>query len=249
MSDTEIKGGATHRHKSIADNPVTSVLGANEVAVIDRELTADEEPTSTAQRLRRMRLAGYQIISVPGASPSFLMRHGASLPKVIPLRLPHCRALTAMHARGCDRGFASLDIDGKLEECTMPLDAWFGTGWVVRKQALGDPVEEVRHVAYHEQRGMYVVATCRLTDFMFVEEDGRHPEQDGESFRLICVFLAAVNVTASRAYTSSPSLFHGETSIVDAKSISYLVLQPSRLRCDYELDQAEYIDPPQVHVP
>ena len=32
-----------HRRKSVADNQVTSVLGANEVAVYDRELTADEE--------------------------------------------------------------------------------------------------------------------------------------------------------------------------------------------------------------
>ena len=33
----------SHRHKSVSEQHVTSVLGANEVAVIDRDLTADEE--------------------------------------------------------------------------------------------------------------------------------------------------------------------------------------------------------------
>jgi hypothetical protein len=31
------------RRKSVAENQVTSVLSANEVAIFDRELTADEE--------------------------------------------------------------------------------------------------------------------------------------------------------------------------------------------------------------
>ena len=34
--------GSAHR-KSVAENQVTSVLSANEVAVFDRQLTADEE--------------------------------------------------------------------------------------------------------------------------------------------------------------------------------------------------------------
>ena len=201
------------------------------------EISVEEEAASPVRRLRRMRLAGYQVVSVPGVAPSFIMRHSASLPKVIPLRLPRSRALAAIHAPGCDRGFASLDMHGGLEECKFPTDAWFGTGWIVRKETLGEPAEEVRHVAFHEERGLYVVATCRPTDFMFVEEDGRHPEQDGKS---ASSFPTAMH--ASRAYTSLSSLSHGETSIVDAKLILPLdLIQPPRLQCEYKLDHSGYI--------
>lgn len=180
------------------------------------EIPVEEEATSPPRRLRRMQLGGYEIVSVLGVSPSFIMRHTTSLPKVIPLRLPRCRALAAMHAPGCERGFASLDMNGILEECSFPAGAWFGTGWMVHKETLGEPVEEVRHVAFHEQRGMYVVASSRATDFTFVEEDGRHPEQDGKFDDLSSLVVKP----ASRAYTSPPSLFHGETSIVDATLIT-----------------------------
>lgn len=183
------------------------------------EIPEEDETTGPSRRLRRMQIGGHQIVSIPGVSPSFIMRHSTSLPKVIPLRLPRCRALAAIHAPGCDRGFASLDMHGILAESAFPADAWFGTGWVVHTQALGEPVEEVRQVAFQEQRGMYVVATCRPTDFMFVEEDGRHPDQDGKSQILI---RFQPSNTASRAYTSPPSLSHGETSIVDATFISPL---------------------------
>lgn len=46
MSFAEDRKGSTAsaiRRKSVADNQVTSVLSANEVAIFDRELTADEE--------------------------------------------------------------------------------------------------------------------------------------------------------------------------------------------------------------
>lgn len=34
---------ASGRRKSVAEEPVTSVLGSNQVVIFDRELTADEE--------------------------------------------------------------------------------------------------------------------------------------------------------------------------------------------------------------
>ncbi|RMD41602.1 hypothetical protein DV735_g3543, partial [Chaetothyriales sp. CBS 134920] len=44
MSITEEKRGSVASHRiSVSENPVTSVLGANEVAIFDHELTADEE--------------------------------------------------------------------------------------------------------------------------------------------------------------------------------------------------------------
>ena len=43
MSDDRKTSTVSVRRKSVAENHVTSVLGANEVAVFDRELSADEE--------------------------------------------------------------------------------------------------------------------------------------------------------------------------------------------------------------
>jgi cleavage and polyadenylation specificity factor subunit 1 len=133
--------------------------------------------------LRPVHIAGYNMISISGSSPSLITKHATSLPQIIPLRLQKCRAITPLHVASCARGFAVLDVEGNLQECRFPTDLWFGTGWVVRKLPLGNPVEEVRQLAYHEARGLYVVATCRLIDFMFVEEDGRHPEQDDIAVR------------------------------------------------------------------
>lgn len=141
--------------------------------------TIEDEATKIAP-LRPLHIAGYLAVSVSGSVPCLITKHATSLPQILPLRLPECRAITPLHVATCAKGFAVLDSDGILQECRLPTDLWFGTGWAVQKMPLGDPVEEVRQLAYHEARGLYVVATCRLVDFMFVEEDGRHPEQDGK---------------------------------------------------------------------
>jgi cleavage and polyadenylation specificity factor subunit 1 len=133
--------------------------------------------------LRPVRIAGYRAISISGGSPSLITKHATSLPQIIHLRLNKVRAITPLHVATCARGFAVLDIEGNLQECRFPPDVWFGTGWVVRRIPLGDPIEEVRQLAYHEARGLYIVATSRLVDFMFVEEDGRHPDQDDITLR------------------------------------------------------------------
>lgn len=133
--------------------------------------------------LRTIRVAGYNAVSASGGSPSLITKHASSLPQVITLRLDKCKAITPLHVATCARGFAVLDVESNLQECKLPTDIWFGTGWAARKLPLGDPIEEVRQIAYHEGRGLYVVATCRLVDFMFVEEDGRHPEQDDIAVR------------------------------------------------------------------
>lgn len=142
----------------------------------------DDEAVRIAP-LRPVHIAGYNAISISGSAPSLITKHATSLPQIIPLRLNKCRSIAPLHVATCARGFAVLDIEGNLQECRFPPDAWFGTGWVVRRLPLGEPVEEVRQLAFHEARGLYVVATCRLVDFMFVEEDGRHPEQDDIAVR------------------------------------------------------------------
>ena len=43
MGDHKAGAISAHRHRSVAENPVTSVLSNSEVAVYDRAFTADEE--------------------------------------------------------------------------------------------------------------------------------------------------------------------------------------------------------------
>lgn len=184
--------------------------------------TFDEEPTRISP-LRPVHIAGYKGVSVSGSAPSLIMKHATSLPQVISLRVQQCRSITPLHAATCDRGFALLDVEGNLQECKFPADVWFGTGWAIRKRHMGDLNEEVRQLAYHEERGLYVVATCRLVDFMFVEEDGRHPEQDGKLLHFLSFYCYRTS-PAPRAYTST-SLFCGEMSIVGARTNPILHIQ------------------------
>ena len=41
--NASVVSAATHRHRSVAEEHVTSVLGLNEVPIIDKDLSADDE--------------------------------------------------------------------------------------------------------------------------------------------------------------------------------------------------------------
>ncbi|KAI7160198.1 protein CFT1 [Hortaea werneckii] len=83
---------------------------------------------------------------------------------------------------GLHDGFALVEGDGFLVEYNLPSGGAFGSGWHVQKLALGEPAEEIRHLAYHGGRGVYVVATSRLADFYLVDQEG-HVETDGAALR------------------------------------------------------------------
>ena len=144
------------------------------------ELVAEENDSRPAP-LRSITLGGRSTIYVPGSVPSLIVKESISQPKVLDLRAKHIRAITPLHHKVCEHGFGLIDSTGNLQSRQLPPDVDFNTGWCVKKVALGDPAQEIRHVAFHDQRQIYVVATCRDVEFYFSEENGRHQEQDGKS--------------------------------------------------------------------
>ena len=168
----------------------------------------------------------YSAVSIPGPSPSLILKEAANLPKVLGMRAKNVKALMPMHRSGCEQGFATLSGDGGLRECRMPAETSFGTGWSVRRERLGEPLEEVRHIAYHEERGMYVVATCRDVDFLLSEDDGRKVEQDGKSLSATCTTCIKTALLRITSIYVSSFLYRGATSIVDARPTPILLNQP-----------------------
>ncbi|KJX93568.1 Cleavage/polyadenylation specificity factor A subunit like protein [Zymoseptoria brevis] len=146
-----------------------------------------EDPNARPPALRRMRIGRYDTVSIPGAPSCLLLKEASGPPKILEVNEPNktntTTILTPLNRVGCEDGFATVDVHGALHECQLHPDAWFSTGWSIRQIDLGDDAREVRHLAYHEARGMFVAATCTMVDFYFAEEDGRHPEQDDISIR------------------------------------------------------------------
>ncbi|EMC95320.1 hypothetical protein BAUCODRAFT_25380 [Baudoinia panamericana UAMH 10762] len=136
--------------------------------------TADGRPA----QLQPAVIGGRNALYLPGGTPSFLVKEATSLPKVLGLRARGVRSFSPLHRAGCQQGFALVDGDGKLKEYQLPGHVSFATGWSVRTLTLGEPPQEVRQVAYHEQRGIYVVATCRDVDFTLHDLDERQRDDE-----------------------------------------------------------------------
>ncbi|KAI6828359.1 protein CFT1 [Hortaea werneckii] len=132
--------------------------------------------------LKSAEIGGRHCVYVPGSSPSLLVKESTSLPRVLGLRSSAVKSFTSVNRAGFLDGFALVEGDGSFVEYNLPSGAAFGSGWHVQKLALGEPAEEVRHLAYHGGRGVYVVATCRLADFYLVDQEG-HVETDGATLR------------------------------------------------------------------
>lgn len=180
--------------------------------------------------LTALRIGQYHAVHVPGATPSFILKEAGGLPKSLGIQIADVKALTPLHHLGCEHGFAILHNDDLIEH-DLPKDTDYSSGWCIQRMKIGIPAKEVRHVAFHDSKKMYVIATCRNVDFYFPEKDGRHQEQDGKS--LGTFYFQAGTVArpgpASRAYTSTSSLLHGATSIVDARlDLSFLISHPLR---------------------
>ena len=199
--------------------------------------SAPEENDGRPAPLRSINVAGRAAIHVPGTPPSFIIKEASSLPKVLPLQAQKFKTLIPLHHPGCDRGFGLIGKDGSLKECQLPSNTSLSSGWSVNKLALGEPAQEVRHVAFHEERRMYVVATCRDVDFWFPEEDGRHQDQDGKSDLfsstpfgtfLVESCFRLISGTHHEHIRRFPFLFRGASSIVDAKLTQrVLTIQPA----------------------
>lgn len=160
---------------------------------------------------------------IPGSRPSFIVKEATSLPKAISLSLQDVMAFTTHHRPRSGQAFSIVDRTGKITDHELPSDASFDTGWSVDSLPLGEPPQEIRHVAFHERRGVYVVSSCRPVDFVLSNENGSH-DNEGKP-RLLFTTVAKI---ASRAYTSTSILHREETSIVDARSKNnlHLLIQP-----------------------
>lgn len=181
--------------------------------------------------LRPLMSGERSMVIVPGAAPSLMVKEATSLPKILPLRVAKINAIVPLHQNDAQRGFGVLD-SSDLQECQIPSDVEFSSGWSMKKLPLGDPAQGVRHVAFHGDRQMYVAATYRNVEFRVPGEDGKHHEDDGKSTsHPYCHFSMSKHAhiqRASRAYTSTSCLFGGATSIVDARSkMSFLFSQPA----------------------
>lgn len=170
--------------------PVPYVPKYNDAEPATKE--AEEEANSRQPALKCIRLGEYIAVTIPGSPPSVLLKEGTSPPKILEI----CQnaklsgstpALAPLNRIDCQHGFATLTSSGGLIEQTLPENTWFGTGWSVRQNELevNGEMEEVRQLAYHKEKGVWVVGTCRKVDFWFAKEDGRHAEQDGESISFL----------------------------------------------------------------
>ena len=181
--------------------------------------TITEESDGRPAPLQALSIGSRKLVYVHGSEPVFIVKEASSLPKTLAVRLRGVKALFAVNTERCAQGFGIIDASGKLQECQLPTDVDYSLGWAVKKMTLGDPAEEVRHIAFHEQRQMYVVATCRDVDFFIPGDEGRQHEQDGKS-------KSCYKLRASRAYTSISSILRGKTSIVDATLNHVLAIVP-----------------------
>jgi cleavage and polyadenylation specificity factor subunit 1 len=155
--------------------------------------------------LQRMQIGPYSTVAIPGAPPCLLLKEASGPPKILEVnetkKSNSTTSLTPVNRVGNAHGFATVDADRALHEFRLPLDAWYSTGWSVRQIDLGDDAREVRHLAYHEARGLFVAATCTMVDFYFAEEDGRHPEQDGKhlpsspTHQIRCISLSIMSLS------------------------------------------------------
>lgn len=144
------------------------------------------EQLSDAQTppLKRIQVGGYHAVNIPGGPTNLLMKESSSLPKVLEVRdtqsSQRATVMSPVHRPGCEHGFLTINADEEVQENQLPEKTWYGTGWSIQQVNIG---EDVRHIAYHAEREVYVVATCRDIDFYFAGEDGRHPEQDDIELR------------------------------------------------------------------
>jgi len=56
-------------------------------------------------------IGGYSTVFLPGASPSFILKSGASIPKVLGLKGKAVKGMSGFNTGGCERGWVYVDAD------------------------------------------------------------------------------------------------------------------------------------------
>ena len=181
------------------------------------QLTEERPPP-----LKPVSIGGYHAVNIPGSPASVLLKEPSSLPKVLEVRATHssqrATVLSPIHRPGCEFGFLTISADEELQESQLPEETWYGTGWSIQQV---DISEDVRHVAYHAEREVYVVATCRDIDFYFAGEDGRHPEQDDIKLRPQ-VPQYSIHLVSAKSHKRLQSVELGDLETVTALKVMML---------------------------
>ncbi|KAI5255757.1 protein CFT1 [Aureobasidium subglaciale] len=149
----------------------------------------NEDPS--LQRPAALRLlpnvGGYSAVFMAGGSPSFVIKDATTLPRIVSLRGKGVRGLCGLNSRKCRAGFSWIDttvssrISGTIHEGQIPAGTTFASnGWSVRKFSPFSEHIEVQKIAYHADRGVYVITTQEEVDFYPPEDDPRHPAADEE---------------------------------------------------------------------
>lgn len=183
------------------------------------ETAASEDTDGRPAPLKAMTIGGLKMIAIPGPSPTLILKGAHSLPRAIPMQAASkIKTMLSLPLHSSPRSFALVDAEGSMAQQELREDEDYSTGWAVNRLSLRDGAEEVRLVDFHQEKGMYVIATSRDVDFYFAPDDMRHEHQDGKSVPSSNAY--SVQHFASRAYTSLllRGLLRGATSIVDAKA-------------------------------
>ncbi|KAK0285359.1 mRNA cleavage and polyadenylation factor subunit [Friedmanniomyces endolithicus] len=180
--------------------------------------------------LRAVRVTGRSMMLVPGQAPSLLIKEAVGQPKFLGLRtggkvnaFVPLQTTAQVTAESGNPHFALVDAHGKLKEFRLPVDGNTGyeTGWSVHTVPLALPTDdgeralEVRHVAFHEARNVYVVAACSEVDFVLPEEDdegGGRTDQDDITLRpQIPQYSVHLLSATTHRIIESVSMPYGET--------------------------------------
>jgi len=143
---------------------------------------AEMAPPSAMQVIKKHR--GYTAIFIPGDSPSFIIKTAITLPRIIPLKANAIRSLTTdgeymiyvdydrrlIHANYSE--YEKYDISG----CVYTRQYWFPQPTTIHK------------IAYHSEKGLYVLLTSEMIPGKSNGDDGDSsllsPVQEVFSIRL-----------------------------------------------------------------
>ncbi|KAH0559977.1 hypothetical protein GP486_003507, partial [Trichoglossum hirsutum] len=114
-------------------------------------------------------IGGYSTVFLPGASPSFILKGAASVPRVLSLKGKAVRGMSGFNTGGCERGWVYVDADGVVRVSQFKPNVTFAeTGWAMQKVLLG---EEVSAISYHTAMGSYVLGTSEEVEFELPKDD------------------------------------------------------------------------------
>ena len=65
-------------------------------------------------------VSGYSTVFLPGASPCFILKSAASVPKVLGLKGKAVKGMSGFNTGGCERGWVYVDIDVSQSYPTLP---------------------------------------------------------------------------------------------------------------------------------